>query len=123
MKRMVLLALGLIVAQALAALAPAYGETMIWKFRSYHPNIVDVQLYASVRNNVWPGNGRVWSLDDSEVHSMRINCVAGEKVCYGAWVRGTESGYWGGGRNNRQRCSNCCYVCDNMETPVINLNR
>src|SRR5262245_50917577 len=81
MKRMVLLALGLIVAQAWTLVAPAHAETMVWKFRSYHKNIVDVQLYASARNNVWPGNGRVWSLDDDDVHSVRINCVGGEKVC------------------------------------------
>ena len=123
MKRMVLLALGLIMAQAVAAIAPAYGETMIWKFRSHHANIVDVQLYASARNIVYPGNGRVWTLNDYDVKQMTISCVAGEKVCYGAWVRGTESSYWGGGRNNRQRCESCCYVCENRETPIINLNR
>lgn len=123
MKRMVVLALGLIVAQAVTAVAPAHGETMVWKFRSHHANIVDVQLYASARNIVWPGSGRVWSLADYNVRSMTISCVAGEKVCYGAWVRGTESSYWGGGRNNRQRCTSCCYICENKETPIINLNR
>jgi hypothetical protein len=119
---MLILVLGLIVAHAAAAVAPAYGETMIWKFRSHHPNIVDVQLYASARRNVWPGNGRVWSLNDYTVKQMTISCHAGEKVCYGAWVRGTESAYWGGGRNNRQHCDSCCYLCEERETPVINLN-
>lgn len=123
MKRPVLLALIAVAAQLLT-IGAATAETMVWKFKSQHPNIVDVQLYASARNNVWPGNGQVWSLKDYNVHTMSISCVAGEKVCYGAWVRGTESSYWGGGRNNRQSCSSCCYVCGNTaQTPIVTLNR
>lgn len=122
MKKSVLAAIILIAAQVFAVGA-AMADTMVWKFKSQHANIVDVQLYASARNNVWPGNNQVWSLKDYNVHRMTISCVAGEKVCYGAWVRGTESSYWGGGRNNRQSCTSCCYICGNMETPVINLNR
>jgi hypothetical protein len=116
------LVLGLIVAQAVAGAMPAAAQTMVWKFRNHHPNIVDVQLYSSARGHVWPGNGQVWTLRDGDVHRATISCVAGEKVCYGAWVRGTESSYWGGGRNNRQSCSSCCYICRNVETPIINLN-
>lgn len=123
MKKVMLALLVLIAAQTVAAGA-AMAESMVWKFRSHHPNIVDVQLYASARNHVWPGNGRVWSLKDYAAHSVSINCVRGDKVCYGAWVRGTESSYWGGGRNNRKNCSSCCYICGNTsQTPIINLNR
>jgi hypothetical protein len=123
MKKTVLLGLVLILGQIFATGA-AMADSMTWKFRSHHANIVDVQLYASARNNVWPGNGQVWSLKDYNAHSVQINCVRGEKVCYGAWVRGTESSYWGGGRNNRKSCTSCCYICGSTsETPVINLNR
>lgn len=122
MKTILLATLVVVAAQAVA-MGAAMADSMVWKFRSYHSNIVDVQLYASARNNVWPRNGQVWSLTDLNVHNVTITCVRGEKVCYGAWVRGTESSYWGGGRNNRQSCTSCCYVCGNIQTPVINLNR
>lgn len=123
MKKSVLAALVLVAAQ-IFAVGAAMAEPMVWKFRSYHANIVDVQLYASARNNVWPGNGQVWSLKDSNAHNVTINCVRGEKVCYGAWVRGTESSYWGGGRGNRKNCTSCCYICGTTsQTPIINLNR
>jgi hypothetical protein len=122
MKKTILAALVLIASQVFAVGA-AMADTMVWKFRSHHSNIVDVQLYASARNNVWPGNGRVWSLKDYNVHNVQISCVRGEKVCYGAWVRGTESSYWGGGRNNQRNCTSCCYICGNIQTPIINLNR
>jgi hypothetical protein len=102
----------------------ANAETMTWKFKSYHATVVDVQIYAPARNNVWPRNGQVWSLKDSNVQDVKIDCGRGEKVCYGAWVRGTESSYWGGGRNYKQSCSTCCYTCGSpKETPIIHLNR
>jgi len=123
MKKSGLIALALILGQVFAAGA-ALAEPMTWKFKSQHANIVDVQLYASARHNVWPGNGQVWSLKDYAAHTVTINCQRGEKVCFGAWVRGTESSYWGGGRNNAKNCSSCCYTCGStVETPVINLNR
>lgn len=123
MKKSLLAAFVLIAAQLLAVGA-AMAESMTWKFKSQHANIVDVQLYASARNNVWPGNGQVWSLKDYNAHSVQINCVKGEKVCYGAWVRGTESSYWGGGRGNKKSCTSCCYICGSTaQTPVITLNR
>lgn len=122
MKRSVLVALVLILGQ-LCMVGAAKAETMVWKFRSHHANIVDIQLYAPARNVVWPGNSQVWSLKDYNAHNVTINCVRGEKVCYGAWVRGTESSYWGAGRGNRKSCTNCCGTCGGGPMPVINLNR
>ena len=123
MKKTILAALVLVTAQVFVTGA-AMAESMTWRFRSHHPNIVDLQLYASARNHLWPGNGRVWSLKDYASHSVQINCLRGEKVCYGAWVRGTASSYWGGGRGNRKNCSSCCYICGRTSmTPIINLNR
>ena len=123
MKKSGLIALVLILGQVFAAGA-AMAETMSWKFRSQHPNIVDVQLYAPARNLVWPANGQVWSLKDYASHNVAINCTRGDKICYGAWVRGSESSYWGAGRLNKHSCTSCCYTCGaTQETPVINLNR
>lgn len=114
-----------LICAALVGPAPAQAQnvTMTWKFKAFHKNIVDVQLYSQNRGNVWPGSSRVWSIKNFETQNMPISCVAGERICYGAWVRGTGSSYWGVGQNQKHRCSNCCYTCQsNTATPIINLN-
>lgn len=121
--RKVLLAVMILFAAHLGTVGAAKAESMTWKFRSYHANIVDIQLYAPARNHVWPGNTQVWSVKDYQVNDITINCVRGEKICYGAWVRGTESSYWGAGRGNKRSCTNCCGTCGGGPMPVINLNR
>ncbi|CAN1566961.1 hypothetical protein MCEMSEM23_02980 [Rhabdaerophilaceae bacterium] len=108
---------------AFPQIAQAQSVSMTWKFKAFHENIVDIQLYSQNRNNVWPGTTRVWSIKNFETQTMKISCIAGERICHGAWVRGTSSMTWGVGQNNKQRCANCCYTCaDNVSTPVINLN-
>ena len=114
---------------AVAALAAAllmpgltHADQVIFKLRSYHKNQVDVAFYSQNRNHVWPGSGKVWVIKDYDVHTYSLNCIRGEKICYGAWVRGASASYWGSGKDGRQACSQCCFVCNGGETPVINLN-
>ena len=53
----------------------------------------------------------------------KISCIKGEKVCYGAWLQGNSSRYWGVGKGNQQKCADCCYTCGgNTVTKVHNLN-
>lgn len=107
----------------LPSLAEAQSTSMTWKFRSFHKNIVNVELYSQNRRHVWPGGGEVYSLRDFNPHNVNITCISGEKVCFGAWVRGTESSSWGVGRNRRLSCKTCCYVCGQTnDTGIINLN-
>ena len=97
---------------------PATGlgpDEMIWNFRSYDPHIVDVVLHAVSRRRAWPGGDEVYSLKDSNWHSFRLSCVPGEKICFGAGVRGNYSESWGVGVENRSGCSNCCYTCSGNE--------
>ncbi|WP_417670980.1 hypothetical protein [Roseibium sp.] len=99
------------------------AETLTWEFRSEHPKIVDVELYSQTRRgHVWPGNNKVYVLDDYSNKTIRISCRYGEKVCYGAWVRNRNNSYWGVGYNNRNGCRSCCYTCDGGSTKVIVLN-
>lgn len=103
--------------------AEAQSTSMTFKFRSFHANIVDVKLYSDSRRVHWPAGGRVWSLKNSNVNNLKITCLTGEKVCYGAWVRGTRSMLWGVGYERNMRCTGCCYTCSpNSSTPIINLN-
>jgi hypothetical protein len=109
-------------ATALLVPASSFAESLHWKFRSYHKNAVELSFYSQNRNLEWPGNGRVHVLRDYDVHNYSLNCVKGEKICYGAWVQGASSSYWGGGQGGKQACSSCCYTCNGGQTPVINLN-
>ena len=116
----------LIVIAALFYTAPitaSHAETLEWQFRSEHPKVVDVELYShSRRGHVWPGNNKVYVLNDYSTKTIRISCRSGEKVCYGAWVRNRSNLYWGVGYKNRNRCSSCCYTCNGGQTKVIVLN-
>ncbi len=96
----------------------AGAESLTWKLRSEHPNVVSASFYSQDRNVAWPGNGQVYILDDYEVHTTRLSCISGETICYGAWVRNRSDIYWGVGARNEHRCSTCCYVCDGGTTPV-----
>lgn len=110
-------------AAAMALGAPAPADEMTWHVRSYYPYVVSLEFYSEDRNHVWPGGGKVYVLDDSEVHSYTLSCNPGEDICFGAWVRGNTDKYWGVGYDNSQDCSDCCYYCDNIDTDVRNLNR
>jgi hypothetical protein len=90
--------------------------------RSAYPNVVDIAFYADGRRAAWPGGRRVWNLTDSKVHRYVLNCIRGEKICYGAGVRNVYSKYWGVGIGNKHRCATCCYRCEGQETKVIVLN-
>src|SRR5262245_11213850 len=81
---------------------PAKAEVWEWHFKSNHAYKVYIRFYSESRKVYWP-SGEVWVLDDYETKTMRINCVQGEKVCYGAWNK-NRSLYWGGGENNSKHC-------------------
>ena len=106
----------------LAAAAPAVAETITFRVVAKHQNIVDVEFYSRTRNVVWPGNNRVYSIQDFNQHSYKLNCQPGEKICYGAWVRGNQTIYWGQGAGGKNACRNCCYTCDGGVNDVT-LNR
>ncbi len=49
----------LVASLMLPSLAEAQSTSMTWKFRSFHKNIVNVELYSYNRRHVWPGGGEV----------------------------------------------------------------
>ncbi len=100
----------------------ADAQYIEWQIQSGHPNVVELALYSQNRVRYsWPGPGRVYLFDDYQVHSIKTSCLVGETLCYGAWVKNREDIYWGTGYKNSQRCSNCCYQCNGVVTPVITL--
>lgn len=103
----------------LAGFLPAQAGDLTWNIQSYHPNSVQLEFYSSDRNAAWPGGGEIYVLDDSEVHTYPLNCQSGETICYGAWVDGDSSTYWGAGLDGELGCDDCCYSCSGGETPVL----
>jgi hypothetical protein len=101
--------------------APSSAADLEWHIRSLYPYQVEIAFYSTNRNWQWPGNGQVWVLMDDKFKSFSLGCEYGEKICYGAWVRGDASLYWGVGDENSQSCDSCCYVCGYGATQPITL--
>ncbi len=112
---------GASLALALTPTAVSAGSLTFY-VQSNHKNVVSLEFYSQNRDHVWPGNSKVYIIEDYDTHSYALSCRSGEKICYGAWVRNSTSEYWGVGYNNREYCESCCWTCNGGETPVIHLN-
>jgi len=100
----------------------ASAADVTFQMKNSHPNAVEVELYSQDRADyVWPGNNEVYLLDDGETKTMALSCNEGEKICYGAWIKGDRETYWGVGPGNVQACDDCCYTCTGGNTEVIEL--
>lgn len=115
-----------VLAFGFVATSPGIGlaeqATLTWSFRNNHQNRVQLEFYSQDRNSAWPGDGQAYVLDDYAVHTFRLNCVAGEKICYGAWIDGDSNTYWGVGIDDQYGCSDCCVTCDNADAGTRNLD-
>lgn len=103
-----------VVACALVALAvsgAASADSLLWTFQSEHPNAVSLEFYSQDYDSAWPGNGEVFVIDDWAAHDYNLECETGELICYGAWVRGDSSEFWGVGIDNSEYCEDCCSYC------------
>ena len=107
----------------LSLTAPVKADTLEWTVRSDYPHVVSLEFYSQTYNRAWPGDGRVHVIDDYNVHSYVLACETGEKICYGAWVRGIPDKYWGVGYNDTQGCADCCYSCGYGSIPLRILNQ
>jgi hypothetical protein len=90
---------------------------------SEYDYIVDVEFYAQDRNIAWPGGNEVYSINDFKTHYYSLRCRYGERICYGAGVRGRYSKFWGVGIGNKYSCDDCCAVCGKGQTVNYILNR
>lgn len=107
----------------LSAPDQARADTMTWQLRSFHPNAVEVKFFSQNRRAIWPGADKHYTIKDYKVNSFKLNCIAGEQICYGAAVSGNLSRYWGQGVDGKKACTNCCYTCGgDTRTKVHNLN-
>ena len=93
---------------------PAAAAELVWRFKSEHPNAVNLEFYSQDRNHAWPGGGEVYVIKDWDTHTYSLPCNDGEKICYGAWANESSS-YWGAGYDGAEACDNCCAVCGDRE--------
>jgi hypothetical protein len=103
------------------AAAPAFAEELTFVMNNRHTKAVEVQLYSQNRDYLWPGPSNVFLLDDGETKTMTLDCEAGETICYGAWLQGDRTTFWGVGPGKTRSCDNCCYICRGGKTEEINL--
>jgi hypothetical protein len=112
----------LLLASAAGAISPAASaEDMTVVIANSHPYAVMLEMYSQDRDHVWPGGNEAYLLDDGETKNISLACEDEETICYGAWVQGDDSTFWGVGRDNSQACDDCCYTCDGGSTEEINL--
>ena len=113
---LVMLSLGLA-----SSAQPQSPTNITFQFKSYYKYKVQVAFWSKSRNVIWPGGGQAYNLDDTQTHQIKLNCQAGEKICYGGWVTGNAKLYWGVGANGKLGCDDCCYTCNNNMTPILTL--
>jgi hypothetical protein len=112
-----------LVAASVVTVESAAADTITWQVRSFHRNAVHLKFYSMNRARQWPTTTTAYALRDYRIHRIRISCVRGERVCYGAHVVGNVNSFWGVGHDPRRACSNCCYVCNgNVISAIHNLN-
>jgi hypothetical protein len=97
------------------------STTLVVEVQSLDTYAVELSFYSQTyRNRAWPGGDQVYILSDSDVHSYRLNCRKGEKICYGAWRRGNRNSWWGAGYGAQQGCSDCCLTCGGSYKYTLN---
>ncbi len=97
--------------------------SVTWHIQNKYYYSVSLQFYTGDLRRVWPASDRVWVLNDSRIHTYRLRCNYGEKICYGAWPEGNDgSRYWGIGKFGEHSCTKCCTTCDGGETPIVILH-
>lgn len=77
---------------------------------------IEVSFHAQGREKAWPGDRNVWKLKGYDHQSYSLACMPGEKICYGAWMTGASSRYWGSGEFSKRSCTDCCMTCGGTYT-------
>jgi hypothetical protein len=97
---------------------PVRAGSLVFRMTNKDRYDMQVEFYSESRKHVWPGGNKVFNLRSGRTQRFALNCNQGEKICYGTWrVIGDEL-HWGVGRDDREHCGNCCFVCGRGEARV-----
>ncbi|MDE5445532.1 hypothetical protein GWG65_29725 [Bradyrhizobium sp. CSA207] len=107
--------------QERAAQAAEDDRSVTFHVKNSYQYSVQVEFSSKSRDVYWPGNGRAYTLNDSQVHKYRLACVPGEKICMGAWAAGSSRPSWGVGYSNAHGCTGCCATCGARSVAGFNL--
>ena len=102
-----LLSMSLVLA---ASALPAQAADMTFLIANKVGKPIAIELYGRDGRS-WPGDDQVYMLPEEERKSIPIECEAGERICYGAWMVGNDAVRWGAGPENDQNCETCCALC------------
>lgn len=116
-----ILSVGLASLIAVFTVSTAFATNQIFRVQSNYPYRVQIEFYSQARDAAWPGDGMAYDLNDGRTQTFNLDCDYGEQICYGAWVTGDSSEYWGVGYANQYSCDSCCLVCGHGEGPVFTL--
>jgi hypothetical protein len=90
-----LLALGVALLMPVATIASA--QEITFQINNEHRSDIQIEFYSQDRNHAWPGGNQAYNLDSGDSNSYKLACRRGEKICYGAWIKGNANTYWGVG--------------------------
>jgi hypothetical protein len=107
---------------AIALPAVSDAAELRWEVKSNYRYKVQVAFYSQSRGHVWPGRNRAYPLNDYQTYTYTLDCVRGERICFGAWVTGRGNTYWGVGPDDKYTCTSCCAVCGGGPTRTQVLN-
>ncbi len=113
--------ISILLVAAFAAPSVAQADTITFKMRSFNKNTINVKFFSPSRKVNWPA-GKMFVLNDMKAHDMKLTCVAGEQICYGA-ATANKSAQWGVGIEGKGTCKTCCYRCSNQVTGIIDINQ
>ena len=115
-----------VIALVLAAYAVpgARAADMHFYLKNRRDHAVAVGLFGQDRQKVWPGGGQAYFLDAREKKSVPVSCVAGERICFGAWKVGDDGVVFGvGPDNDRPPCEYCCFLCVEKSSRDISISK
>lgn len=96
---------------------------LLVEIRNLDRYAVHVKLHSKNRRWEWPAGREVYTLKDSQFHTLRLSCAPGEKICYGAGRSGNYNKFWGVGISGRNGCTSCCMECGNSYRYTLNAAR
>ena len=97
------------------------STALVVNVKSLDAYAVELTFFSDTyRNRAWPGGNQVYILSDSAVHTYRLNCRKGGKICFGVWRRGNTNSWWGVGYGGRQGCTDCCLRCGTTYSYTLN---
>ena len=95
----------------LACLAPV----VLMSFTFTHacmtePGPIEMRVFDDSNGLVFPGGSDRYVLPKDGTETFTIQCVPGDRICYGAAAGGGRSN-WGAGLTGNLACSGCCGTC------------